>query len=152
VLRSLRQAKNRDLEVDAAEIRIRAERRLGELIKAQKETEGLNQGAAPGKTGLKSRPVLDTRPTLKGELIKAQAETEGLNRGGGEKGVGRRGKNAVDKPDRISKPTLKEAGISKDLSSRSQKLASVPEAQFEAEMGKWREKVKQENERAKLRA
>jgi hypothetical protein len=42
-----RQAKNKDLEVDAAEIRIRAERRLGELIRAQKtEGPGLNKGAA----------------------------------------------------------------------------------------------------------
>jgi phage N-6-adenine-methyltransferase len=41
-----RQAKNRQLEVDAAEIRIRAERRLGELIQAQKETTGLATGAA----------------------------------------------------------------------------------------------------------
>ena len=38
------QAKNRELEVDAAEIRMRAERRLGELIIAQKETAGLNPG------------------------------------------------------------------------------------------------------------
>src|SRR5690606_23443592 len=34
------QAKNRQLEIDAAEIRIRAERRLGELIVEQKETVG----------------------------------------------------------------------------------------------------------------
>jgi N6-adenosine-specific RNA methylase IME4 len=44
-----RQAKNRDLEVDAAEIRFRAERRLGELLVAQKvlprEKGG---GMAPG--------------------------------------------------------------------------------------------------------
>ena len=39
-----RQAKNKQLEVDAAEIRIRAERRLGELIKAQKETVGSKSG------------------------------------------------------------------------------------------------------------
>jgi hypothetical protein len=42
----------------------RAERRLGELIRAQKETVGLNQGAAPGKSGSKGEPVLDARPTL----------------------------------------------------------------------------------------
>ncbi len=33
-----KQAKNKGLEVDCAEIRMRAECRLGELIKAQKET------------------------------------------------------------------------------------------------------------------
>ena len=36
-----RQAKNRQLEVDAAEIRIRAERRVGELMAMQRETVGL---------------------------------------------------------------------------------------------------------------
>lgn len=41
-----RQAKDRDLEISAAQIRFRAERRLGELIIAQKETVGLNRGAA----------------------------------------------------------------------------------------------------------
>jgi N6-adenosine-specific RNA methylase IME4 len=59
-----KQAKNRDLELDAAEIRMRAERRLGELIAQQRDSVGLNQGALPGKTGLKANPVLDERPTL----------------------------------------------------------------------------------------
>jgi hypothetical protein len=40
-----RQAKNKELETDAEIIRWRAENRLGELIKAQKETVGLNVGA-----------------------------------------------------------------------------------------------------------
>jgi FtsZ-binding cell division protein ZapB len=39
-----KQAKNRQMEVDAAEIRIRAERRLGELMGAQRETVGLAKG------------------------------------------------------------------------------------------------------------
>jgi len=44
-----RMAKDKTLEVQAAEIRIRAERRLGELILLQKETVGLNAGGRPAK-------------------------------------------------------------------------------------------------------
>lgn len=57
-----RQAKNKVLEIDAAEIRIRAERRLGEMIVAQKQTVGLNKGGRPPKTGLQENPV--SPPTL----------------------------------------------------------------------------------------
>ena len=56
-----RQAKNKDLEADAWEIRIRAERRVGELIAAQRETEGLNVGsrlAGPSRTRQDERPTL----------------------------------------------------------------------------------------------
>lgn len=61
-------AKNHSMEIDAAEIRIRAERRLGEMIKAQKDTVGLNKGAAAG--GVKDSPrgsytdPRDKSPTL----------------------------------------------------------------------------------------
>jgi len=41
-----RRAKDRGLEIDAAEIRFHAERRLGQMIVAQKETTGLARGAA----------------------------------------------------------------------------------------------------------
>jgi hypothetical protein len=34
--------------------------------------------------------------------------------------------------DRRSNPTLSDIGLSKDLSSRSQLLAAVPEAEFES--------------------
>jgi hypothetical protein len=54
-----RQAKNKDLEIKAAEIRIRAERRIGELMAAQRETEGLNKGAA---TRVAEKPA--SPPTL----------------------------------------------------------------------------------------
>lgn len=40
-------AKNRDLEMQAIEIRMRGERKLGELISAQKETIGLAKGGQP---------------------------------------------------------------------------------------------------------
>jgi len=60
-----KQAKDRQLEVDASEIRIRAERRLGEMIRTQKEGRGLNQGAQGSVvTGTTRVPVKDDRPTL----------------------------------------------------------------------------------------
>lgn len=53
-----KQAKNKELEIDAAEIRIRAERRVGELIAAQKATVGLSKGGRPtNKTGFQENPV-----------------------------------------------------------------------------------------------
>jgi DNA-binding helix-hairpin-helix protein with protein kinase domain len=57
-----KQAKNRQMEVDAAEIRIRAERRLGELMAAQGETIGKATGArepgtARGTTRVESKPA-----------------------------------------------------------------------------------------------
>jgi hypothetical protein len=59
------QAKSRDMEIDAAEIRIRAERRLGELIAAQKTSVGLARGGQPYQrsTGADGEPV-DRLPTL----------------------------------------------------------------------------------------
>lgn len=107
-----RMAQDKTLEVDAAEIRIRAERRLGEMLAAQKAAGGLNKGAM---------------------------------------GVG---KSAVVTDDRTRVPTLAEAGISKDLSARAQNLAAVPEAEFEQEVGEWRDRVTQEGARvsAKLEA
>jgi len=47
-----RQAKNRQMEIDAVEIRIRAERRLGELMAAQKATVGVAKPPPPaGRNG-----------------------------------------------------------------------------------------------------
>jgi hypothetical protein len=63
-----RQAQDKQLVIDASEIQIRAERRLGEMIRQQKETVGLNQGASAGGTKETPRgPITaprDTRPTL----------------------------------------------------------------------------------------
>jgi hypothetical protein len=63
-----RQAKDREMIDAATELRLRAERRLGEMIAEQKETVGLNRGAAAGGKKHSSRGSFteprDTRPTL----------------------------------------------------------------------------------------
>lgn len=102
-------AKDKTLEVDAAEIRIRAERRLGEMLAQQKADGGLNKGR------LKQGPVV-------------VADDHGE-----------------------SAPKLADAGISKDLSSRAQKLAAVPEEEFETEVGEWRDRVTAEGARVSAR-
>ena len=104
-----RMAKDRTLEVDAAEIRIRAERRLGEMLAAQKADGGLDPAAS-------------------------------LKRG-----------SVVVTHDHGKPATLSDAGISKDLSSRAQKLAAVPEAEFEAELAAKRERDKQDGARVSAR-
>lgn len=110
-----RMAGDKTLEVDAAEIRIRAERRLGELIADQKNTVGLNQGA----------------------------------RISGSVGGANRGESAVVTNDHRLK--LSDVGISKDQSSRAQKLAAVPAAVFEAELADKRERDKQDGARVSAR-
>ena len=64
-----RQANNREMEANCAEIRIRAKRRAGELIIEQKQTVGLNRGTAgkgrPVKGGSAKAPPKDLRPTLR---------------------------------------------------------------------------------------
>jgi hypothetical protein len=83
-----RQAKNLDAERKACEIRLRAERRAGELLKDMADT---GQRATAG------------------EPVKQQ-----MSRG------------------TTSAPTLTDLGISRDQSSRWQKLANVPAREFEA--------------------
>jgi hypothetical protein len=55
-----KQAKDRSLIENATEIRLRAERRAGELLAEMDK----NKGAIAGKTGRKGRPVLDPTPKL----------------------------------------------------------------------------------------
>lgn len=100
------QSKNRQLEIDAAEIRIRAERRLGQLIAEQKATVGLNRGLA-------------------GSIV------SGADR----------------EPVRDERPTLSDIGVDKKLSAHSQKVAAIPEAEFEDIVADWRDTLETENER-----
>lgn len=106
-----RMAKDRTLEGDAAEIRIRAERRLGEMLSATKAEGGLNKDA-----NLRRGP----------EVVS----------------------NDLGKP---KAPKLADAGISKDLSSRAQKLAAVPAAEFEAELAAKRERERKDGAKVSAR-
>ena len=54
-----KQAKDRGMEADAAEIRLRATRRLGEMMQAQKETVGL----ATGREGKRKSLGLPENPS-----------------------------------------------------------------------------------------
>ncbi len=108
-----RMAKDKTLEVDAAEIRIRAERRLGQMLAEQKAAGGLSTGAAGA--GINQHTPREVRSPV------------------------------------TTAPTLAQAGISKDLSSRAQKLAAVPEAEFEAELAAKRARDQQEGARVSAR-
>ncbi len=74
-------AKDRDLEIKAAQIRFRADRRLGELIKAQKETVGLAHGR--GRLGEVQRVLYRigaqkiSRPTLSDVGIDRKLPSQG---------------------------------------------------------------------------
>ena len=61
-----RQAKNRQMEIDAAEIRIRAERRLGELMAAQRSgrRRRVQRGACPKNRVGQKPAIADSPPTL----------------------------------------------------------------------------------------
>src|SRR5262249_9246550 len=68
-----RRAKNNELVADAVEIQLRATRKLGQIIQAQKDSVGLNRGAAgggkkDGPRGLLINPR-DLRPTLASQGI-----------------------------------------------------------------------------------
>ena len=65
-----RKANNRDLEADAVAIRLDASRKLGALIRAQRETVGLNTGTRGQLAGgLKINPPGKNKPTLASQGI-----------------------------------------------------------------------------------
>jgi hypothetical protein len=64
----------------ATELKVRAERRVGELITAQKTTVGLARPAVGSKViGDKRAPMKDTRPTLAGAGIDKKLAATGFD-------------------------------------------------------------------------
>lgn len=106
------QAKDRSIIADATEIIMRAERRLGELLRSAHETGQLGIGR-PSRSNVADE----------GEEAPEEEEAETVE---------------VVRPQRV---TLAEAGISKKLSTRSQKYAAVAEPAFEAAVLSTREKI-----------
>ena len=102
--RYAQQALNMDAERQAREIRLRAERKVGELIKEQQKTGTL----ANKNGGQKSRQNQHSA------------------------GVTRRDTCKTDKSEKlIPSKTLADIGISRNQSSKFQRLAEVPEKEFE---------------------
>ncbi|MCD9819767.1 hypothetical protein [Bradyrhizobium japonicum] len=108
-----RQAKNRDLEIKAARIRFRAERRLGDMLILAKAAGHLAEGRPKNCSG-----------------------EEQFSGAGGD--VADRAEPAA-KPLRV---TLQEAGIDRKLSSRAQRLAAMDTAEFEQALERQAEEMR----------
>ena len=121
-----RQAKNKELEADAWEIRVRAERRVGELIAAQRETIGLSQGGRPSRIQL--------------------CEHGGAY--GGESCQYCRRKQTGAGADPV--PTLAEAGIDKHLADRARKLTKPDAESFEQRLQEGRSRILDVSERVRV--
>jgi hypothetical protein len=94
-----REATDRTLEIDAVEIAVRAERKLGQLIDQQRHSVGLDPGGGDQRS-----------------------EHRGVRRPG----------------DRIS---YREAGIKKELAKAANRLAQIPEGDFERLLLEWRSEM-----------
>lgn len=110
-----KQAKNRDLEIKAARIRFRAERRLGEMLAQAKATGQISRGQPP-KNCAAAEQFSDADPVDGAEAILADA--------------------------RALRVTLEQAGIDRKLSSRAQRLAAMGDSEFEAALDRQAEEMR----------
>jgi N6-adenosine-specific RNA methylase IME4 len=123
-----RQAKNRDLEADAVEIRMRATRKLDQLRQAQKESVGLNSGAAGGgeKTGPRGLLVnpRDLRPTLAMQGIDKNLAHQARVLGAmDEAAFERKVAEARDSAARVFRRAVREAEIMQEREERRARTA-----------------------------
>ncbi len=106
-----RQAKDDTLIQDATEIRVRAERRLGEMMAVQPKNPG-SRGKIAEHIAKKTGAVAENVPV-----------------------------GPVEEMSELPPLTLKEVGIDDNLAARARKYARMPESEFEGKVQKLREDV-----------
>jgi hypothetical protein len=124
-----RVAKNRSMEADAVEIRMRAARRLDQLRQSQRETVGLNQGAAGGGRKNGSRGLLvsprDLRPTLASQGIDKNLAHQARVLGAmDDAAFERKVAEARDSAARVYRRAVREAEIEHEREERRARTAA----------------------------
>src|SRR5262245_21917478 len=111
-----RQAKNRDLEADAVEIRMRATRRLDQLRQAQKDTIGLSAGTRGSR--VKGARV-DDKPTLASQGIDKNLAQQARVLGAmDEAAFERKVTEARESASRVYRRVVREAEIAQEREER----------------------------------
>lgn len=105
-------AGDKQLEIQAAQIRFRAERKMGELLAAAKDAGQVREGRPKNRSDKEQFSDADGRA-----LAQAEADLDAFKA----------------QPLRV---TLQEAGIDRKLSSRAQKMAAMDAAEFEQALEK----------------
>lgn len=118
-----KQAKNRDLEIKAARIRFRAERRLGEMLAVAKAAGQISRGQPPKNCSEKEQFSDDAIEAGDALLEEIRA------------------------PFRV---TLEQAGIDRKLSSRAQRMAAMDDAEFEQALERQAEEMRAGNARVAM--
>jgi hypothetical protein len=118
-----RQAQNHEAERQAAEIRLRAERRAGELLAEMSRAKARSKGGRPRKTNTTGEFVSPEEKPAKRGRKKTNSLGVFVSENGSEK------PNPLEEP---ALPELKDLGISAKQSATWQQLAAIPEAEFEA--------------------
>jgi len=118
-----RQAKNRDLEADAVEIRMRATRRLDQLRHAQKETVGLATGGDARKVA-RGKQNPEQKPTLASQGIDKNLAKQGRVLGAmDEAAFERKVADARGSVSRVFPRAVREAEIAQERAERRAQTA-----------------------------
>jgi N6-adenosine-specific RNA methylase IME4 len=120
-----RQAKNRQLEADAFEIRFRAETRVGEMMAEQRDTVGFAPAGRRSKIGLSKNPIsladagIDKNLANRARKVSALSMTE-------RKRVITEGRKAIERgPERKVLKKIEIAAARKSYDERKEKGATV---------------------------